>query len=207
VTEISISHLPNIITVLRILLVIPTGWLLLEARYPEALVLMAITGASDALDGWLARRFGWTSGLGAVLDPLADKLLVAATFLILTVQGHIPVWVAAIVLGRDAVIMAGAGAYRLFFAPIEFSPTFISKANTAAQIVLLLLVLFGLCGFGGLSELVVAIVDPYCLYLLAGFGLASGVDYVVTWSRKAWNHGAEGPVGEAPILRDDAGGD
>ena len=186
VTEIHISQLPNVITVLRILLVIPTGWLLLETLYVEALVLMAVAGASDALDGWMARRFRWTSRFGAAMDPVADKLLVAAMFIIFTVQGHIPVWVAAIVLGRDAVIMTGAGAYRLFFEPIEFAPTLISKANTAMQIVMLLMLLLALCGFGGISELALALVDPYCFYLLAVLGLGSGVDYVVTWGLKAW---------------------
>ena len=90
---------------------------------------------------WMARRFGWISQFGAAMDPVADKLLVAVTFIIFTLQGYIPIWVAAIVLGRDAVILAGAGAYRLFFEPIEFSPSFISKANTATQIVMLLMLL------------------------------------------------------------------
>ncbi len=183
------SQLPNVITVLRILLVFPTGWLLLETRYVEALVLMAVAGASDALDGWMARRFGWMSRFGAAMDPVADKLLVAATFIIFTVQGYIPVWVAAIVLGRDAVIMGGAGAYRLFFEPIEFAPTMISKANTATQIVTLLMLLLGLCGFGQLSELSIRIVDPWCFYLLAVLGVVSGLDYVRIWGRKAWRHG------------------
>jgi cardiolipin synthase len=187
-----LSQLPNVITVIRILLVFPTGWLLLETRYVEALVLMAIAGASDALDGWMARRFGWMSRFGAAMDPVADKLLVAATFIIFTVQGYIPIWVAAIVLGRDAVIMGGAGAYRLFFEPIEFAPTYISKANTATQIVTLLMLLLGLCGFGALSDYALLIVDPGCFYLLAVLGLVSGADYVRTWGRKAWRHGRDG---------------
>jgi cardiolipin synthase len=188
VSEIDLSRLPNIITVVRILLVVPTGWLLLETHYVDALVLMAIAGASDALDGWMARRFGWISRFGAAMDPVADKLLVAITFVIFTIQGHIPLWVAAIVLGRDAVIMAGAGAYRLFFEPIEFAPTLVSKANTAAQIVMLLTLLLGLCGFGVLSNIAVALVDPWCFYLLAALGLISGADYVITWGLRAWRH-------------------
>lgn len=182
------SQLPNVITVLRILLVIPTGWLLLQNRYVEALGLMAIAGASDALDGWMARRFGWMSQFGAAMDPVADKLLVAVTFIIFTLQGHIPIWVAAIVLGRDFVILAGAGAYRLFFEPIEFAPTFISKANTAIQIVALLMLMLGLCGFGQVSDWALLIVDPWCLYLLAVLGIVSGADYVRLWGRKAWRH-------------------
>ena len=188
-----LSQLPNIITVVRILLVVPTGWLLWEACYVESLVLMAVAGASDALDGWLARRFNWHSRFGAAMDPVADKLLVAAMFLIFTLQGHIPVWVAVIVLGRDAIIMTGAGAYRLFFEPIQFAPTLVSKANTATQIIMLLMLLLGLCEFGRLSELSLQLVDPYFFYFLALLGLVSGVDYVRTWGRKAWRQRPHGP--------------
>jgi cardiolipin synthase len=186
-----LSQLPNVITVLRILLVIPTAWLLLEMRYVEALGLMAVAGASDALDGWMARRFGWMSQFGAAMDPVADKLLVAVTFIIFTIQGYIPIWVAAIVLGRDAIILAGAGAYRLFFEPIEFAPTLISKANTATQIVMLLMLLLGLCGFAQISALMLRMVDPWSFYLLALLGVGSGLDYVRTWGRKAWRHGRD----------------
>lgn len=187
-----LSQLPNVITILRILLVMPTAWLLLETRYSEALVLMAVAGASDALDGWMARRFGWMSRFGAAMDPVADKLLVAATFIIFTVQGYIPIWVASIVIGRDAIIMGGAGAYRLFFEPIEFAPTLISKANTAMQIVMLLMLLLGLCGFRTVSDLALTLVDPWCFYFLAVLGLVSGIDYVITWSQRAWRYDRSG---------------
>jgi cardiolipin synthase len=188
VTELQLSHLPNIITVLRILLVFPTCWLLLETRYVDALILMGIAGASDALDGWMARRFRWTSRFGEAMDPVADKLLVAATFIIFTVQGYIPVWVAVIVIGRDAIIMSGAGAYRLLFERIIFAPTLISKANTAAQIVMLLMLLLGLCEFPHISAFATRLVDPYCFYLLAVLGISSGADYVLTWGARAWRH-------------------
>ena len=182
----TVAQIPNIITIVRIFLVLPTAVLLWQNLYPEALVVMSIAGASDALDGWLARRYNWLSSFGAAMDPVADKLLVAVVFIIFVVQGHIPLWVAVIVLGRDAVIMTGAGVYRFLFESIEFAPTFISKANTATQIVMLLLLLFWLCGFGILSEIAHALVDPYCFYLLAVLGIASGLDYVVTWGRRAW---------------------
>lgn len=182
----TVAQIPNIITVVRIVLVLPTALLLWQNLFPEALVVMSIAGASDALDGWLARRFNWLSSFGAAMDPVADKLLVAVVFIIFVVQGHIPLWVAIIVLGRDAVIMTGAGVYRFLFESIEFAPTFISKANTATQIVMLLLLLFWLCEFGILSEFAHALVDPYCFYLLAVLGIASGLDYVVTWGRRAW---------------------
>ena len=131
--ELTPRQIPNAITIVRIVLVFPTTWLLWETRYVEGLLLMSVAGASDALDGWLARRYNWGSPLGAALDPVADKLLIAAMFIIFTLQGHIDLWVAVIVLGRDAIIMTGAGLYRLLFEVIEFAPTFISKANTAMR--------------------------------------------------------------------------
>ncbi|MEZ5557165.1 MAG: CDP-alcohol phosphatidyltransferase family protein [Pseudomonadales bacterium] len=181
----SLAYLPNLITVARIFLVLPTAWLLWDSRYVEALVLMSIAGASDALDGWLARRLGALSQLGAALDPVADKLLVAAMIVIFTIQGHLPLWLTLIVVGRDATILAGAGVYRLLFDEIELAPTFISKTNTAVQIATLLIMLLSLCGFGALSTVATALIDPYCFYLLALLGIASGVDYVVTWSVRA----------------------
>lgn len=183
------SQIPNAITVIRILLVAPTGWLLWEMRYVDALILMSIAGASDALDGWLARRFDWSSRFGAAMDPVADKLLVAVLFVVFTIQGHIPLWVAILVLTRDFVIMGGAGVYRLLFERISFEPTFVSKANTAMQIVMLLMLLLSKCEFGWLSDLSGQLVDPYCFYILAVLGLGSGIDYVITWGKRALRKG------------------
>ncbi len=182
-------HIPNIITVLRLFLVVPTAWLLWIGQYKDALILMAIAGVSDALDGYLARRFNWMSKFGAVLDPLADKLLVAAMFVIFTVQGHIPLWVAVIVLLRDSTIILGAGVYKLLYEEVEIAPTFISKANTAMQIVTLLLLMFSLVGFGAFSDIARTLSDPYCFYILAILGVGSGVDYVITWGSKAYREG------------------
>ncbi len=179
------AQIPNIITVARIALVAPIGMLLWHGAVREALLLMAIASASDALDGWLARHFGWKSRFGAAMDPVADKLLVGAVFVIFTIKGNIPIWVALIVIGRDVVIMGGAAAYRLLFEAIEFAPTYLSKANTAMQIVVLLLLLLAQCGFGLISEVALQLVDPYCFWFLAALGLTSGLDYVVTWSLRA----------------------
>lgn len=182
------SWLPNAITVVRIVLVLPTAWLLWHRDYLSALVLMFIAGSSDALDGWLARRFHWQSRLGAALDPVADKLLVAVMFIVFTWQGHIPLVVALIVLGRDFVIMSGAVIYRLMYGPYDLSPTFVSKANTAMQIVTVLLAMLELCNFGLASTVAGQLLNPYCFYLLAVLGLVSGTDYMVTWGRRAWHN-------------------
>jgi cardiolipin synthase (CMP-forming) len=181
-----LRQIPNVITVVRVLLVIPTTWYLMESQYQAALVLMAVAGASDAVDGWLARRFDWVSRFGAALDPMADKILVGVLFIALTVQGRLPLWVAGIAIGRDLVIVGGAAAYRILFKHIEFEPTLLSKTNTALQIVMLLLLLLSLCDFEYLSPVARAINEPYGFWLVSVLAIASGADYVVTWSKRAF---------------------
>lgn len=180
-----LAHLPNAISFARIVLVLPTAWLLWNGSYVQALVLMSIAGASDAVDGWLARRLNSVSELGAALDPVADKLLVAAMFIIFTIQGHLPLWLALIVLGRDLFIFGGAVIYRMLFGDIELNPTVISKANTAVQIAALLLLLLSLCQFGMISDIAAELVEPYCFVLLALLGIGSGIDYVYTWGARS----------------------
>ncbi len=195
-------HIPNIISVIRILLVIPTALALWQNYYPQALVLMTVAGVSDAVDGALARRFNWMSELGKALDPIADKLLVGVMIVVFTLQGHLPLWVALIVLSRDVIILAGAAVYRRWFERVGFNPTFLSKANTALQIITLLLLLVAHCDFVQLSDWAEAIVDPHLFYVLAILGVASGVDYVVTWGQRGLKTGrssaaevlAHGPV-------------
>ncbi|MBH81812.1 MAG: CDP-alcohol phosphatidyltransferase [Gammaproteobacteria bacterium] len=180
------AQIPNAITVFRIVLVVPTGWLMLQEAYIQGFILMMVASASDALDGWLARHFNWTSRFGAAMDPVADKLLVGTMFVVFWIQGHIPAWLAFIVITRDVLILVGAGTYRWLFERIDFAPTYLSKANTAVQIVMLLLLLIYLCDVGVISQLSGAVVDPYCFLLVAFLGVSSGVDYVVTWTLRAW---------------------
>ncbi len=182
------AQIPNVITVVRIVLVVPTGWLLWQGAYVHALVLMVLASTSDALDGWLARHFNWTSHFGAAMDPVADKLLVGTLFVVFWLQGHIPPWLVAIALARDALILIGAGLYRWLFEKIEFAPTFVSKANTAMQIAMLLMLLVQLCEFPVLSVIAEALVDPYSFWIVAVLGVSSGVDYVLTWGLRAWRN-------------------
>jgi cardiolipin synthase len=186
-----VHQIPNIISIIRILLVLPIVLALWSHEYPQALLLMFVAGVSDAIDGGLARRFDWTSELGRILDPLADKILVGVTIVVFTLQGQLPLWAALIVLSRDGLILLGAGAYRLLFEKVGFTPTFLSKANTAIQISTLLLLLLNLCEFGPLSRWAGAVVDPHLFYVLAVLGVASGADYVVTWGQRAWHQGFE----------------
>lgn len=177
-----LRHLPNAICVLRILLTWPTVVAISEQRYSLALGLFALAAISDGLDGFLAKRFGWTSELGRVLDPLADKLLLVAVFLTCAWQGLVPVWLAAAAIARDVLIALGAGIYRCWFGPLHGRPTWISKLNTALQIVLLIGAIVQ-AGYGLLP------VPLWGVLVVATFvsTLASGADYLARFFVRAWN--------------------
>ncbi|HKJ75834.1 MAG TPA: CDP-alcohol phosphatidyltransferase family protein [Gammaproteobacteria bacterium] len=173
-------YIPNSITFLRILLVAPLLVAMAVGDYGLALLLFVVAGGSDALDGFLAKRFHWESRLGAALDPLADKLLMVASYLMLGAQGHLPIWLVAVVIGRDAVILLGAGTYRLLFGSLEMAPRLPSKANTLLQIVLVAVVLLALCCYPVADGLRTVLVGAVLLS-----SLWSGLDYVWVWSRHA----------------------
>lgn len=172
--------IPNLITIARILLVAPVVWSLLDGRFELALLLFLVAGISDGVDGYLAKHYGWQSKLGGLLDPLADKLLLVSTYLCLGWLGALPLWLVGLVLLRDLVIMGGALVYRLRVAAFEADPAMISKLNTLLQIVLGLFVVVDLAGLD---------LPPHWLDILIAAvtlsTLASGIYYVVEWSRRA----------------------
>ncbi|MDH3202113.1 MAG: CDP-alcohol phosphatidyltransferase family protein [Myxococcales bacterium] len=183
-----LRHIPNLICFVRILLVAPAVWALLDGRYPLALGLIVIAGLSDALDGYLARRFDWRSRLGALLDPAADKFLVASVFVTLTWLGFVPVWFTAVVLGRDVLIVAGVLAHQLWLAPVHGKPTAISKLNTTFQIVFMVLTITH-AWLGWPAIVWLQLLGAALLWTIA----ASAFQYVKAGCRAAWeSRGARG---------------
>ncbi|GAB3027070.1 MULTISPECIES: CDP-alcohol phosphatidyltransferase family protein [Oleiagrimonas] len=178
-------HLPNLISLLRIALVVPVAWLMLEHRYGSALWLALVAGLSDALDGWMARHFGWRSRLGAFLDPAADKLLLMTSYLVLALMAKLPWWLALLVLGRDLVILGGALGYRLLIGPFTAQPSRIAKFCTMLQIVYVLLVLLRSSALPSLH------LQPM-QWLVALLTVASGLDYVLRWAVRARREGRAG---------------
>jgi cardiolipin synthase len=174
------SDIPNLLTVLRIALVGPIAWLLLQRQFGLALGLFAFAGLSDGLDGFLAKRFGWTSRLGALLDPLADKALLVACYAVLTWIELLPLWLLVLVVSRDVVIVSGAVVYNFRIRRLEAQPTFISKLNTVLQIVLVLTVIIR-----EIEPRVQAGWIQALTYAVTASVVWSGLDYVVTWSRRA----------------------
>ena len=174
-----LRQIPNIISVFRILLVFPILLLLLQEQFANALVLFAVAGVSDGVDGFLAKRFNWQTWIGGLLDPLADKLLLVSSFVALGWLGLLPLWLVALVFLRDLVIVAGAFYYHYHVGKVGGEPTLISKVNTFVQILLVLLVVFAqiFAVPGLLIQLLIAIVTITTI--------SSGVDYVIKWSRRA----------------------
>lgn len=176
-------HLPNIICVLRIILVWPIAVALAQREYLLALALFMVAGASDGVDGFLAKRFNWTSELGKFLDPLADKLLLVTVFVEAAWMGLTPWWLTAAVVARDVLILLGAVTYRLWVGPLQGRPTISSKINTAMQLLYPVVMLVNAA---------INFPPPEVLEALAVLVLIttvfSGLNYVVEFTRRAWAH-------------------
>jgi cardiolipin synthase len=178
---VNLRQLPNFICIARIVLVIPTAVLLSKGDYRGTLALFGIAAFSDALDGFLAKRFGWASELGRVLDPLADKLLLVTVFITLAVIGLTPVWLAVVVVLRDVIIGAGAVAYRLFFGRLHGRPTGISKVNTGVQLFYVLTVVANLALKWPPASVALALGAAVLVTTVV-----SGIDYIATYILRAF---------------------
>lgn len=128
--------IPNIITLGRIILVPVVFWLLITQQLKMAFLAFVVAGVSDAVDGFLAKRFRWETELGAYLDPIADKLLIVCIFIALGVTQKLPVWIVIAVVSRDVLIVIAVVLSWLLGHPTPMRPLAVSKANTTAQIVL-----------------------------------------------------------------------
>jgi cardiolipin synthase (CMP-forming) len=168
--------LPNVISFARLCAVPLAFWLVIGHRLGWAFVLFVTAGASDAIDGWLARRNGGGNAIGAVLDPMADKTLLVTMYVTLAAVKEMPDWLAILVVFRDTVIVGGVIVLTILGLPVAIKPLFVSKVNTALQIVLVALTLF-LAGFGvGAPAAATAMVA--LSWAVAASTLASGAAYV-----------------------------
>jgi cardiolipin synthase len=176
--------IPNLISFMRILLTLPIVWLMFEQEFSYALMLFAVAGFSDGLDGFLAKHYGWQSHLGGLLDPLADKALLMSSFLVLGGLGLIPIWLVILVIFRDLTIMGGALYYHFSVEEVDADPSLVSKLNTLTQIMLVLLVV---TDAGPLP-----LPDMLLQGLIWATGLTtliSGGMYVWVWTKKARQKG------------------
>ena len=177
------KDIPNALTVLRIFLVFPTGWFIMQGDFRWALGLFFIAGVSDLADGYLARRFNWVSKLGGLLDPAADKVLMTVCYFAMAWQGLVPWWLFYVVVARDVIIVLGALAYQLLTRSLTMEPLFISKFNTALQLMLLTFLLWE-----AVFDWFPAVFDTLLIYAVLLTSLASGAAYVFEWAKRARNH-------------------
>ena len=174
-------NLPNLLTLLRLVLVPVMAYFAWSGQYAIALPVFLVAALTDLADGYIARRFNVVSKLGALLDPVADKLNMFVATVVLAWQSHIPIWLAVAIIARDVVIVVGAIAYRLARGRLDIKPTRLSKVNTAIEFAVLLLVMAAAAGW----------IDATA-WMLPSFAVvfatatASGIQYVWRWGRMAF---------------------
>jgi cardiolipin synthase len=171
-------NIPNTLTLGRIVLVPLVVWLIIAHEMRAAFLLFLLAGLSDAADGFLAKRYGWHSELGAYLDPIADKALLVSIYVTLGFAGHLPVWLVIAVVSRDILIVGAVVLSWMLSRPLSMQPLLISKANTLSQIVLAGLVLAEL-GLGlGLHELITVLI-----WVTGTLTIVSAAAYFWAWLR------------------------
>ncbi len=180
-----LRHLPNVLTSLRLVAAPAVAALLFLGDYAIAFAVFAAAGLSDAVDGYLAKRFGFSTRFGRILDPIADKALLFAAFVMLAILGEAPLWLVVLMIGRDALITLGLFVGVAAQAPIRVQPLLLGKLCSALQ-VLYVAVHLGALAFSFPLDAIA----PYDAYALAIVALASTLDYIGIWlkaMRVVWN--------------------
>ena len=173
-------NIPNFISLLRLLCVPLTVWLIINSQIFAAFWVFVFASISDALDGFIAKRFNLQTELGAFLDPIADKALLVSVFITLGHSGFLSFWLVLLVVFRDGLILVGAFLYHLIHQNLQMEPLLISKLNTAAQFILVILVL-GLHGYSVANSVLIEIM----VYIVAVTAFISGAAYVGIWGMRA----------------------
>ena len=174
------SNIPNLISLMRLLCVPLMVWLILNNQVLEAFWIFVLAGISDALDGFIAKRFNLQTELGGFLDPIADKALLVSVFVTLGKVGYLESWIILLVVFRDGLILVGAFLFYLLHQNLKMEPLLISKINTAMQFILVTLIL-GLNGYSLADGEIIKIM----VYAVSITTLASGAAYVCVWGMGA----------------------
>ena len=179
-------NIPNTLTFARIVSVPLLIWLIIDRDFFGAFVVFMLAGLSDAADGYLAKRYGWHTELGAYLDPIADKALLVAMYVALGISGHLPAWLVIVVVSRDILIVGAVVLAWMMWRPVEVKPLAVSKINTFAQIALAGLVLAQLglgLGVGGLVSVLI--------WVTGGLTVLSAFVYFFGWLKHMMSYEPE----------------
>lgn len=169
-------NIPNLLTLLRILLVPVTVIFLMQGAFVKALIVLALSGITDVLDGFLARVLNQKTVLGAYLDPIADKALLASCFVTLSIKGVIPGWLTVIVISRDVIILLGIAVLSIMSISYEIRPSALGKITTALQLFTLLFFLVFRIVPGWFDYLWLMALQ----WLTVLFTIISGLNYMVS---------------------------
>lgn len=174
------KQIPNAITIARMVAALPLLYFLIKGEDQIAFWIAMFAGLSDSIDGYLAKKFDWRTALGGLLDPIADKLLLSVCFIGLAWQQAIPLWLCALVLGRDVVIVTGAWVWWKTIGPFKPKPSLISKLTTFFQIVYVASLMANLA-FAIFPVMFVQLL----LWLVVAFTISSGLDYFIRYGSRA----------------------
>jgi cardiolipin synthase len=175
---------PNQLTFLRLGFLPFYIVLMFYEQYAWALLILVLAAATDGMDGLLARSLNQKTSLGAYLDPIADKLLLSSSFVVLALEGRMPRWLTILVLGRDVLILTTATVILLVVGYREFPPSIYGKATTGAQILLVLVILLSEAFHMGFD-----LPRQVLAYIVAAFTIYSGFHYSVVVARRLHHHG------------------
>jgi cardiolipin synthase len=178
--------IPNLITLTRILLTPLFIIFLIQGRYSQALIIFVLAGVSDLADGIIARNWQQKSRLGAYLDPLADKLLMSASFVTLSISLLIPSWLTVVVISRDVILGLGSLILKLADYPLVIKPSLAGKWTTTLQ-----LITVGLVLLGKLLPLPYGILVVF-FYLTGALTVISGSQYILRGLRTVAHNGEPG---------------
>jgi cardiolipin synthase (CMP-forming) len=172
-------QIPNLLTVLRLLVTPLIVYWIIQREYRTAAIWFTVSAATDSIDGYLARKYQWNTRTGAWLDPLADKSLLVAIYLAFGFTGDLPLWLIALVLGRDVLILLMAG-YALAFTTLrDFPPSVLGKRATFSLIVTAVTVLADRATLVNAKPVI-----PFLIYAAAAMTIASGGHYLITGVRR-----------------------
>lgn len=176
------QYIPNIITGFRLGFTPILLWCIVTGAFASAFVLVCFMSASDAIDGWLAKRCGWETRFGEFFDPLADKVMVTGSFMVLGMMELLPLWLAMIVSVSGIALVAGGVVFYFWFYDSRVRPPWISKLNTFLQLLMIILILFSQSDFGAGFGAVLSATD-WLIYPITATTVSSFLLYLFTFHR------------------------
>jgi len=175
-----LPQVPNAISIFRLLLVLPIAVTIFEGEFVFCLALFCIAGISDGLDGYLARKYDWVTAFGKIIDPLADKLLLLVTTVMLGLFGHFPLMVLFLMITKDLAVVGGVLVYTVLAGFPEVRPLLVGKVTTVLQILLIGYIMITLV----VNMPVASMFTPVLVWIVVIATISNGCSYLWLWTNK-----------------------